>query len=206
MEARDEGFLLAEPCVMARPYIALSIAQLEVLAAEDSTDRDSVECLVEELRHRKGRRVRNLLSQLVSESAGIAEDPSPEQDSDGRVVKSPKPDSLDCDVRAYSLDPGSQTSESYELLLRKYETLRATFTAEAELLARWGMTPLMPSYMQELVFEEWRKRISLASDPIGRSLDSLAADQRRITDERRLLREAQGRRPKRHSAGESSEC
>lgn len=189
--ARDCTLCAAEACVMTRPYISLSIAQLEFLAAEDPTDSQSVRLLVDELSHRNGRRVRRLLSQLEV-SSGTTQETLSEQDSDGSFVRSEESTDFGGDPAIHTYESNLQTTESYELLLRKYENLRLTFTVEAELLARWGMTPLMPPDMQELVFGEWRNRLLPGPDALGRSVESLETDQRRIADERRLLQDAQG--------------
>jgi hypothetical protein len=173
---------------MTRPYISLSIAQLEFLAAEDPTDTSSVGLLIDELRHRHGRRVRRLLCRLeasvdiesnrptpAEKEAVVPSTHGPMSSSSGGVAAVPSDESL------------CATTEDYELLLRKYEDLRLTFTVEAEILARWGMTPCMPRFMQEQTFAEWRKQLLQAPDTLGRSVHTLDSDLLRILDERRLL-------------------
>jgi hypothetical protein len=86
--------------------------------------------------------------------------------------------------------PRAVSAEEHESLLRVYESLRATFTAEAELLARWGMTPAMPLDLQDIVFEEWRKRISGAPSQSMPSAEALSEDQIRIVRERDVLPDA----------------
>lgn len=176
---------------MTRPYISLSIAQLEFLASEDFVDPQPIQLLIDELRHRNGPRARRLLAQLELQlSSANTEDGSSDQVSEGAWVG--PAGSADCGGGS-STDahkPLFQTAEDYELLLRRHEDLRLTFTVEAELLARWGMTPSMPLDMQELIFTEWAKRLPQAPDVLGRSVESLEADQSRIADERRLHRRA----------------
>jgi hypothetical protein len=58
----------------------------------------------------------------------------------------------------------------------RYEVLRETFTAEAELLARWGMTPSMPTEMRREVFTSWRRWLSRREHPHGMTVSDLDAD------------------------------
>ncbi|MEY4322299.1 MAG: hypothetical protein RL410_80 [Actinomycetota bacterium] len=55
----------------------------------------------------------------------------------------------------------------------RYESLRQTFTAEGELLAKWGMTPLMPKEMRILVLDTWQRMLSDDADEFGRSTRAL---------------------------------
>jgi hypothetical protein len=105
---------------------------------------------------------------------------APKSQSRPAVLDHEHPPNADVQPRAVSPD-------EYESLLQKYESLRATFTAEAELLARWGMTAAMPLDLQDLVFDEWRKRISRAPSHAGPSGEALSEDRIRIVRERVAL-------------------
>lgn len=59
---------------------------------------------------------------------------------------------------------------------RRLALLRTTFTEEAERLARWGMTPILPGELQQLVAQAWAARVSEVPDRMGRSRDTLRQD------------------------------
>lgn len=170
---------------MTRPYISLSIAQLEFLASDDPSDASSVSLLIDELRHRNGRRVRRLLSQL--ETPLVTENNDEDLTEEEPVTSTFGPvESPNCPDAVVRDNSPVQSAGDHELIRQRYEDLRLTFTVEAELLARWGMTPSMPQSMQEMTFAEWRKRLQRGADTLGRSVQTLEADQLRIADERRL--------------------
>ncbi len=54
--------------------------------------------------------------------------------------------------------------------------LRKTFTAEAEILARWGMTPGLPADARAAVVAWWRSRLTSVPDAMGRTIDALERD------------------------------
>lgn len=54
--------------------------------------------------------------------------------------------------------------------------LRTTFTTEAEILAKWGMTPALPAEGRDRVASWWRTRLGRGSDAMGRSVDALERD------------------------------
>lgn len=63
--------------------------------------------------------------------------------------------------------------------------LRTTFTEEAERLARWGMTPVLPGELRQLVAQAWAERVSEAPDRMGRSRDTLQQDLGNLTQSSR---------------------
>jgi len=54
--------------------------------------------------------------------------------------------------------------------------LRATFTPRGELLARWGMTDLMPQEMIETVFAVWKTRLGSVGTAGGGHVNDLERD------------------------------
>lgn len=176
----------------ARPYSPLKIGQLEELARLGRDDPEVLRRLIAELEQRKSPRARLLRSELEN----LDQSPAEGTPVRGRTRNRSRP------IPLSSAEPAQEVTvdavfptvpapvEEREALLRKYESLRATFTVEAELLARWGMTAALPRDMQELMFEEWRKRLQSGPDEAGRSADALAEDRVRIAHEREALRGA----------------
>lgn len=58
----------------------------------------------------------------------------------------------------------ARSEEIYPGLQARYGSLRATFTLEGEILARWGMTPDLPAEIEKVVFDMWRRLLSTYSD------------------------------------------
>lgn len=176
----------------ARPYRPLKIGQLEELARAGGDDPEVSRRLIAELELRKSLRARLLKSQLRNQDQSLPER-TPVR---GRTRNTARPTPLSPakpiqEVKVDAVVPRvpAPVGEA-EALLWKYESLRATFTVEAELLSRWGMTAALPRDMQELMFGEWRKRLQSGPDEVGRSVDVLAEDRLRIAHERDALRRA----------------
>ena len=69
-------------------------------------------------------------------------------------------------------------AEQGELL----EALRATFTPRGELLARWGMTELLPAEIIAIVFVEWKRLLQRPDFPRDRQLKDLELDIARLSN------------------------
>lgn len=171
-----------------RPYINLGFEELERLAESSESNAQVVEDLIEELGHRKkNHKARRLKLRLER----------PQQESNGYTIvaggsgATSTPTAGDKIQTRWEGSQGlskssSDSADEYAALTLRYESLRATFTVEAELLARWGMTPLLPHDLQDLVFEEWYKK--LQDGQHGRlSISALTADRARIAQERDFL-------------------
>ncbi|WP_422391368.1 hypothetical protein [Arthrobacter sp. N1] len=165
---------------------------MEELARSGKGNPEVSRRLIAELELRKSPRARLLKSQLENQDQSRL-DGAPVR-SRTRNTSRPAPlppakPTQEVTVNAVFPTVPSPAGED-EALLRKYESLRATFTVEAELLARWGMTAALPRDMQELMFKEWCKRLQSGPDEVGRSADALAEDRLRIAHERDALRSA----------------
>lgn len=68
-----------------------------------------------------------------------------------------------------------------EVLAEKYEALRSVFSAEGEILARWGMTPSMPLDLRSSVFAEWRAKLASGSASALRTLEVLETDEKTLS-------------------------
>lgn len=169
---------------MDRPYLNESIESLEQMV-HTRDDPQLVAAVIGELGHRRGRRARKLLHQLAPANGATAA-AEPGEPNSNHVQPEPTPQA----ARTYGVVDEAVTSD----LVARYAALRATFTAEAEVLARWGMTGLMPEEMRSLVFDSWRARLDGNSDahPLGMTLDELAQD-RALLDEELRARERAAR-------------
>ena len=67
----------------------------------------------------------------------------------------------------------------------RYAALRATCTADAEVMARWGFTPALPEAMQDHILSGWREEVSDQPDEYGRTLRQLDGDIERIRELRK---------------------
>jgi hypothetical protein len=159
---------------MRREYTSKGIAELRKMAQEHSGNPAILKKIVHELGFRSTQASRKLLAELTAGSspakpvrvakkqtttrATPAKRRAPEP---GPVVESPAA------TTAPALERGQQ--ETFELL-------RETFTLEAEILARWGMTPAVPKEIEKLVFAEWRKLLKGGPDDRGRSIETLEKD------------------------------
>lgn len=131
------------------------------------SDRLLRKAILEELRHRSTASARQLEQRVAGHTAA-----SPPRSPMTPAAVEPPPSAA-----------AASELERESLLA----TLRATFTLEAELLARWGMTPAMPEDLQEAVFRLWADRLGTGEDRFGRSVAALNRDRRRLDDERRFL-------------------
>ncbi len=143
------------------------MAEMERLFESSPSDRLLRTALLEELRHRSTASARQLEQRVTGHTA----DAPPRPPMTPAAVEPPPPAATVSELERASL----------------LATLRATFTLEAELLARWGITPAMPEDLREAVFRLWANRLGTAEDRFGMSDAALARDRRRLDEERRFL-------------------
>lgn len=174
-----------------RPYGSLKIEQLEALAKSSADDEEVLRRLLAELQHRRMPRAQRLRSQLEGLLPPQLRGKSvPAQPGKWSTALTPE---LATFPQRPSIEVDSSTpisTKEFRALFAAYESIRATFTVEGELLARWGMTPELPGDLQDLIFEEWRKRLPDSPSHSGRSLKALAEDRIRILRERDALQRA----------------
>ena len=65
--------------------------------------------------------------------------------------------------------------------------LRTTFTAEAEILAKWGITPSLPADARATVVAWWRSRLTRVPDAMGRTIEVLDRDLAAVAREGALV-------------------
>lgn len=161
---------------MARPHVQKGIAELEKLVSGAAGDPMTINEVIAELRHRSTPRAKRLLTKLLdhSESKG-----SPAR---GRGTRPPKASSDG--AKKSTIEPqegGAVPSVVARTLEEAYELLRQTFTEDSEILARWGMTSVMPESIRKLVLEEWGKMVGTDPDEFGRTLERLTRDVERLS-------------------------
>ena len=72
-----------------------------------------------------------------------------------------------------------RTEHSRELA-QQLEILRTTFTAESEILARWGMTETLPIHLRNIIMDEWGRTLEDEPDQLGRSRERLKKDKKAL--------------------------
>lgn len=143
---------------MPRPYMSRSAEQLEALFTDARGDRQRLETLKHELTHRTTRAARALLEQVDAALAG-------------------RPPSTDDHPTARGAPPGQAAPISAP---PDYELLRASFTEEAEILSRWGMTSAIPDDLMSVVFDGWCARLTDSPDEFGRTAASVRDDRAKL--------------------------
>lgn len=161
--------------------------ELEILAHRESSNATVLLEINEEIAHRRAHpatnRVRDLVTRLlqsVGESGGN-EGPVGVDETATDLPAVPRPDATPAIVHP------TRPLDEWE---KRYETLRRSFTAESEVLARWGMTSLMPMAMRGGVFSVWRELLAHGQHPLGLTLTDLERDLKTLNDE--FAREAEG--------------
>jgi hypothetical protein len=153
-----------------RPLRKLRVEEMERLVESSPGDIDLRKAVLAELKHRSTASARQLAGRLgeKSKSGRRASSPRVEpQPSSAPIVATREPDQR-CSL----------------------EILRAAFTLEAELLARWGMTAAMPEELREAVFRLWAERVGVGEDQFGRSASTLQRDRRRLSEEKAYLEQS----------------
>ena len=138
-----------------RPYISKSVIQLRQIAAVNPGDTKILGDVKIELSHRKSSAAKSLLAEI--ESGPVAPPAS-----------SPKP-------REQIPESGLGESECAALEAR-YELLRATFSEQGAVLARWGLTESMPADLLAKVVSLWIEKFNGGYTHVIRSKEQLLTD------------------------------
>lgn len=155
-----------------RPYANLGVKALEELVQNDPG-------LVDEVLAELGRRKVSAAVRLRKELEKGKVRTKASQTS-GRRPASVKPRG-DTQPRKALIVPEPQRRNPDD----RIAFLRGTFTPEAELLARWGMTPEMPMELQRQVFELWRRRLEESGpDATGPTMEELKRDLKSLPPEK----------------------
>jgi len=152
-----------------RPYMAMSIEDL-TSTVRNASSRMLLDEVANELSHRKTHRARRLAQEIEGLQAG-------ERPAQRKARE---------DTRSSDTAPLATSIEDDALTVR-YNALRATFTAEAEILARWGLTALAPHDLRIEAISHWRQALheDPEAHPLGLSIDDLERDLQALADEHR---------------------
>ncbi len=172
---------------MARPYIGKSVVELERLAEANPDDANVIAGVIAELRHRNVPKAKKLLARLSGESSPSRAAPRKASARPTKATAGPTKATTK-NGRAKPVVPGpvveaeaATTNPDVDRKLQDaFELLRETFTFEAEVLARWGITPTLPKEIAQSVFAAWRKLLKSGPDERGRSLELLEQDMAKL--------------------------
>ena len=137
-----------------RPYSTFGIEKLEALAIEKNHDEITLKKIKHELTFRNTRASRKLASQLEL-GEEIQERRAPQRNS--RQVN----------------EENKEPASDFEF---RYEALRRTFTEKSSILAKWGVSELLPQDILLKVFAFWKTKCDEEPDSYGRSKSSLMED------------------------------
>ena len=139
-----------------RPYMSLGIGGLQEMF-RTATDAELLLSLQYELNHRNSKAAGKLLVQVNEKLGASLEEPE--------------------DLSIWKFE--------YINIKKRHDCLRATFTIEGEILARWGMTGSIPRELEEKVFEYWSNSTTSTEDEFGRTSAQLSGDIERLQLERK---------------------
>lgn len=155
-----------------RPYAKLEVKELKELV---QSDPGLVDAVVVELGRRTTKAAHRLRKELER-----GKDRTGASQTSGRRPVGVKA-RADTESRTALIVPEPQRRD----LDDRIAFLRGTFTPEAELLARWGMTPEMPMELQRQVFELWRRRLEESGpDATGPTMEELDRDLKSLPPEK----------------------
>lgn len=156
-----------------RPYLNTSLAELTSLARAKNASEKIVKDVLAELDHRTTAGARRLKRELLGAHPHLAT---------SAVVQTSEPPAKRASNQSSRRTSGSSfpTTIVYEENSVAYEFLRNTFTEEGEILARWGITPMLPESMKTKIFELWREYLKKNKDSMFRTLEQLENDQLKL--------------------------
>lgn len=138
-----------------RPYISRSVVQLREIAAANPGDTKIIDDVKIELSHRKSSAAKSLLAEI---EIGPISPPVPSTESQERTPK---------------LGMGESECAALEA---RYELLRATFSEQGAVLARWGLTESMPNDFITKVMQLWLEKFSAGFTDVIRTKEQLLKD------------------------------
>lgn len=159
--------------LIMRKLIQKNLNQLTELFQEHRGDADVLEVLRFELAHRSTQAAKKLQEQVESRLAILKADPQPKRNESKRTRRRPEP-----------LSAPKPVAEA-PAIRETHDALRSTFSEEGELLARWGMSPLLPDDLFESFIDAWRAWLRQRPTADGRSTPEFDADVQRIRAIRR---------------------
>jgi len=159
---------------MTRPLMSLRVDQLTMKFRNAGGDIEALRALSAELGYRKTSTAKALLREVDAQLGRLSQKPS----TGTKTIAPQTPDKED----PYKSKTRRRqvTEEAPRTLPVDYELLRKTFSAESELLARWGMTSTIPDDFMSVVFDGWCDRLTDSPDEFGRTVDSAREDRAQL--------------------------
>jgi hypothetical protein len=173
--------------MVARPLMQFGVQELSDHSTRGDFERKLV---LEELEFRTTRAARRLKESLMQ--AGTVSTPQkPNETTNNSRERPPKKPQGGSRPEQGQPAPGCARSGVVPRLggvdtelTSRFEILRATFTVEGEILARWGLTEEIPPEIEDEVFSLWRKKLSDSPDNRNRTRRQLEEDLERLAAER----------------------
>jgi len=166
--------MLPDSGATMRPLMQMNIDGLKRHFAASQGDTRQLAVLEDELKRRKTPSARALLAQVQrtrarSGAGGLPNATTAPSSSEDTLPNSGAPS-----------DPW--TAEIVSNADCRCKELRATFTEEGELLARWGMTPALPDAAREATVAAWREILKTATTLDGRTITHFDRDMARAAE------------------------
>lgn len=165
---------------MVRPHLNSSLQDLTAIVDDPESPPELLSEVADELRHRTTKGARNLLKRLDDDPVRRTSKQRDSKPGNGRRSHHTTVQSVDS-PSAFPTETQIE-NESARDIATQFAALRATFTAEAEILARWGLTCAMPEDIVQLVLKNWANRVTDEPDDFGRSRTSLSRDSARLSE------------------------
>lgn len=157
-----------------------SLGDLTAIVDDPASPPELLSEVEYELRHRTTKGAKHLLARLSGNSVSRA---SKERAPEVGGGQPSHPTTLESVDKPSAFPTETQTENDHARDIKtQFAALRATFTAESEILARWGLTSAMPEDMVQLVLENWAGRVTDEPDDMGRSRTSLSRDSARLAE------------------------
>ena len=163
----------------ARPYGKCRVEELETMVSQNRADQGLLADVQAELKRRTTPKARKLLDELDQHTATTGTTTS--ANNTNRRRRTPPPPK-----RPFRNVPNPIPTPVPLGMDARYELLRLTFTLEAEILARWGMTDAMPREFQSIVFKLWAAALADGADSFRRSPARLDEDLKTLELERKV--------------------
>lgn len=160
---------------IGRPYMQLSLDALKAKIGDSPGNRVLLEEVQHELAFRTTLGAKRLERYVQALLAGA--------DTEAIPPNSSKKASKTLSTSDGSAPPTAAPSSDLE---SRYLALRATFTAEAEMLSRWGMTSLAPQPLRDVMFSYWQQVFNSGGQhPLGLGDEDLERDLEALKNEKR---------------------
>ncbi len=157
-----------------RPLMQMNIDGLKRHFAASQGDTRQLAVLEDELMHRKTPSARALLAQVQRTRARSGAGGLPNTTAAASSSEVTRPNS--------GAPSAPMAAEIVSNAHCRCKELRATFTEEGELLARWGMTPTLPDAVRAATVAAWREILKSSATCDGRTITQFDRDMARAAE------------------------